>query len=222
MFPKNNSGRFAKAVRGDSSSHHRFLVPKLFTDHMAEMHNSLSKDIEQLMRNAELRNQLEPYFDESIGWIDRKRVPTHIENEFLASMLAWERAPILQIADWFSPRLELPSPDEMNEVELHEKLWEVVHQLFDQRIVLDFTDHLSDRELYCLIFRDILPSYEKKLSVKEHFLHWDCSDLGEDAETWLRYYASEEDRENWAEEFHAAIPPHEDAPYQRKLPRDPS
>jgi hypothetical protein len=189
---------------------------------MAEKHNSLSKDkdIEHLMRNAELRNQLEPYFDESISWINRERVPTQVENDFLASMLAWERAPVLPIADWFTPRLELPSPDSLAEETLHAKLWEAINQLFEKRVVLDFTDHLSDRELYCLIFRDILPSYEKKLDTIGHYLHWDCSDLGEDAETWLRYYASEEDREKWAEEFHAAVPAHENPPYPRQLPRE--
>ncbi len=38
----------------------------------------------------------------------------------------------------------------MSEEELHTALWDIIHKLFDKRVVLDFTDHLSDRELYCL------------------------------------------------------------------------
>jgi len=29
-------------------------------------------------------------------------------------------------------------------------------------VVLDFTDHLSDYQLYCIVYRDILPSQEKQ------------------------------------------------------------
>lgn len=192
---------------------------------MGDMHPSTNpetnRDVEQLLRNAELRNQLEPYFDESISWINRERVPTPIENEFLASMLAWERAPIVPIAEWFTPPLELPTADSLDDFSLHELLWETVQKLFDKRIVLDFTDHLNDRALYTLIRRDILPSYEKKIDNGDSYLHWDCSDAGNDSDVWLRYYASEDDREDWHSEFHEELPPHEDPPYPRRLPRGP-
>ena len=47
-----------------------------------------------------------------------------------------------------------------------------------------------DRELYCLIYRDILPCSEKKIESLDNYLHWDCADVGGDATTWLRYYAT--------------------------------
>jgi hypothetical protein len=95
--------------------------------------------------------------------------------------------------------------------------------LFEQRIVLDFTDHLSDRELYCLIYRDILPCREKKIDVPDNYLHWDCADVGGDATTWLRYYATEEERLAWIEdvEFDEPLPAAEKPPYPRRLPRRP-
>ena len=89
---------------------------------------------------------------------------------------------------------------------MHEQLWDTIQKLFDQRIVLDFTDHLSDRELYTLIYRDILPSLEKKIESEGNYLHWDCADMGDDPQIWLRYYASEADRQNWAEDFPGPIP----------------
>ena len=55
-------------------------------------------------------------------------------------------------------------------------------KLFQKRIVLDFTDHLNDRELYCLIFRDILPAREKKLDGPSNYLHWDCTGANCDPE----------------------------------------
>src|SRR5262249_36668038 len=150
----------------------------------------LPEEVEHLLRNAELRDELEPYCDESIRNVNVDELPTPVENEFLASMLAWERAPILPISQWFEPEWMLPHPDGLTSEELHETLWRTIHRLFERRIVLDFTDHLSDRELYCLIYRDILPCREKKIDSQEHYLHWDCADVGGDPTTWLRFYAT--------------------------------
>jgi hypothetical protein len=185
-----------------------------------------SDEVDHLMRNAELRDELEPYFDEAICRVNVRDFSTPKENEFLASMLAWERAPVLPIADWFEPRLSLPHPEEVagdedGETRLHDLLWETIYKLFEKRVVLDFTDHLSNRELYTLIFRDILPSQEKKLDAVDSYLHWDCVDASSNPETWLTYYASEEDREEWAREFDDVPPPGQSPPYPRQLPRRP-
>src|SRR5947207_12105150 len=123
--------------------------------------NSQSHDVDELLLNARLRDELEPFLDESVHILDCRRLATSDENEFLASMLAWERAPILPISKWFEPELTLPHPDALKNQQLHDLLWQTIHKLFARRIVLDFTDHLSDRDLYCLIYRDILPCPEK-------------------------------------------------------------
>lgn len=177
-----------------------------------------SDEVEQLMLNARLRDELEPYCDEAYECLNLRQLPTSAENEFLASMLAWERAPVLPISRWFEPELRLPSPDRLAEDELRELLWQTIHRLFEKRVVLDFTDHLSDRELYTLILRDILPSHEKKLDLTDHYLHWDCSC---DTETWLRYYATDEERMAWVGEIEDPLPPHERPQHRRKLPRRP-
>lgn len=188
---------------------------------MANLERPLPEEVEHLLRNAQLRDELEPYFDESIASVNVTEMPTPMENEFLASMLAWERAPVLEVAKWFDPPLSLPSPDSLSDDELHEVLWITIHSLFDKRIVLDFTDHLTDRQLYCLILRDILPAQEKKIDSKHNYLHWDCAGAGGDPDLWLRYYASHDDREHWAEEFGGELPPAELPPFPRDLPRDP-
>jgi len=178
-------------------------------------------EVEHLLRNAQLRDELEPFFDESIARVNVDEVPTHVENEFLASMLAWEHAPVLPISKWFEPELNLPHPDALSDEQSHESLWEAIHRLFEKRIVLEFTDHLSDRELYRLIYRDILPSPEKKIDSPSNYLHWDCADVGGDPEVWLRYYATLEEREDWIGDFDDPLPERQTPPYPRQLPRRP-
>jgi len=182
---------------------------------------SKAEQVEQLMRNARLRDELEPLYDESIGCVNAGLMTTDTENEFLESMLAWERAPMLPIRDWFEPRLQLPAPEQVHLGELRRVLTHVINRLFEKNIVLDFTNHLTDRELYTLIYRDILPTYEKKIDRRGGFLHWDCANTGDDPETWLRYYACEEERQMWVDETDGELPPQENPPYDRQLPQAP-
>jgi hypothetical protein len=177
-------------------------------------------EVEELLRNAELRNALEPFYDESISRVNVQHLPLAVENEFLASMLAWEHAPVLPIYRWFEPELRPPRPDVLTDENLHEILWDVVSKLYQKRIVLDFTDHLSDRELYALIYRDILPSREKMIDSGLNYLHWDCTGTNRDPEIWLRYYATEQERELWAETYRLPVPAPDDPPYPRNLPRE--
>ncbi len=87
---------------------------------MSTNHKPLPDEVEHLLRNAELRNELEPYFDESLRSVNVDELPTPVENEFLASMLAWERAPVLPISQWFEPELKLPHPDTLSNEQLHD------------------------------------------------------------------------------------------------------
>lgn len=178
-------------------------------------------EVEALLRNAELRTELEPYYDEAIDRINSRQLPLQVENDFLASMLAWEYAPVLPIYRWFEPELRPPRPDVLSDEELHEILYEVIEKLVQKRIVLDFTDHLSDRELYTVIYRDILPSREKKIDLGNNYLHWDCTGPSPDPEIWLQYYASDEEREEWSQTYHRPPPPRLKPPYPRQLPREP-
>lgn len=178
-------------------------------------------DVDQLLLNAQLRDELEPYFDESVQLVNVRNMPTQAENEFLASMLEWERAPVLPISRWFRPELRLPPPDSLEDSHIHELLWDAIRKLYSKRIVLEFTDHLSDRELYRLVYRDILPSLEKRIERSHTYLHWHCLDATQETDVWLRYYATEEEREGWAEESDEPLPPAEPKPYPRRIPRGP-
>jgi hypothetical protein len=188
---------------------------------MKDSRPSPSDEVEQLLRNAELRDELERYFDESISRVNVQHLTLAAENEFLASMLAWEQAPVLPIYRWFDPEMRVPRPESLDDAHLHAILWDVVRKLYQKRIVLDFTDHLSDRELYCMVFRDILPAREKKIDWPNNYLHWDCTGANCDPEVWLSYYATDEEREDWSDTYSQPLPLRLPPPFPRQLPREP-
>jgi hypothetical protein len=185
---------------------------------MAEQH-STSREVEQLLENARLRDALEPFIDDSLNLLTARRLTTPEENDFLASMLAWERAPMLPISQWFEPELSLPNLEALNDEQVHALLWDTIRKLFEKRIVIQYTDHLSDRQLYCILLRDILPSLEKRLDSPRAYLHWQCIDPEEDIELWLRYYATNDERQSWEAENGQPAPPAARRPHPRRLPR---
>lgn len=175
--------------------------------------------VDEMLRNAELRSELEPYYDEAIARVDPCHWTIQYENDFLASMLAWETAPVLPIYRWFDPELRVPRSETLTDAELSPILAELIHKLYDKRIVLHFTDHLADRELYTLISLDILPSREKHLPMRSSYIHWDCSYSNGDPNPWLTYYATDEERVAWAETYHQPLPKKEIPPYFRDMPQ---
>jgi hypothetical protein len=177
-------------------------------------------EIDVLLQNARLRDEIEPYLDESVYLVDSARMPTHWENDYLASMLEWEKAPVLPISQWFDPPLVLPPHDSLDDDELKQRLYQAIGRLFEKNITLNFTEHLSDRQLYCLIVRDILPAQEKRIRISNNFIQWQCIDPVTEEEDWLRYYATEDDREMWAGETGLKLPPIEELPFPRNMPQD--
>ncbi len=189
---------------------------------MAIARHPESDEVDCLLRNAELRDAIEPYLDESIFEIDFRTLPTAAENRFLESMIAWEQAALEPIARWFSPPLALQPVCTLDDEQVRERLWETIDRLFEKRVVLDYTDHLSDRELYSLIRRDILPTAVKRVEIADNFVHWDCSATESDEPTtWLTFYASDAEREQWGLEAGRIPPPRQVPPHPRALPTAP-
>jgi hypothetical protein len=182
-------------------------------------HHPDPEEIDCLLRNGELRNAIEPYLDEAVCEIDFRHLPTEAENRFLESMLAWELAPLSPVARWFDPPLAMQPVCTLDDGQVGERLREVIERLHEKRIVLDFTDHLSDRELYSLIRRDILPAVLKRVDLPDNFVHWDCSaTLDGDPTVWLTYYASDEERAAWRLEEGREPPPRRVPAHPRALP----
>jgi hypothetical protein len=176
-------------------------------------------EVEQLLHNARLRDELEPFFDESIALVDVTEMSTSEENHFLESMLSWEYAPVLPISQWFEPELNLPQPETLSNRDLSNMLWDTLQRLAEQNIYLQYTDHLSDRQLFCVLLRDILTATEKKLDITTNPIVWRLVDNESDPDTWLAYYATDEQRYLWQLEHGQTPPASKPLEYLRQMPR---
>jgi len=113
--------------------------------------------------------------------------------------------------------LDIPALPPDDEAELRAKLQELFEEMFEIGIVVDSIDHLSDRDLYRYLVDDVL-LVEMMLSTSVGG-HWNVSPIGggsdEDNDIYLRYYADDEDREQWRRDFGDPLPPKEEPPYGR-------
>ena len=96
-------------------------------------------------------------------------------------------------------QLELPRPEKLADRELTAKLWQVIYVLLRRSIVLCNTDHLSDRELYTMLWNETL---RKEFVISRHYpLFIDMTKIGVDEglPIYLKYYASKEQRQMYSE-----------------------
>jgi hypothetical protein len=115
--------------------------------------------------------------------------------------------------------LELPQPEELDDEPLRSKLWEVIGALIQMRVFVESTDHLNDRELYALLWHDVLRE-ETPVDPADSDSAWHVDLLGSGSEVdtnlYLKYYADEEWRRQWLAEFpDYEMPAHENPPYDR-------
>ena len=48
---------------------------------MVDSRHPSSDEVDELLRNAQLRDELEPYYDESISRVNVQHLPLNVENE---------------------------------------------------------------------------------------------------------------------------------------------
>ena len=114
--------------------------------------------------------------------------------------------------------MELPPPAELDDGELRDKLWEMIRGMHFLGMYLLNTDHLSDRELYEILWEEELHR-ETVLQPEDPdtrcFIDMVGTGSEEDVHLYLKHYAGERDRGWWAEHWDGEIPAHEDPPYDR-------
>ncbi len=114
--------------------------------------------------------------------------------------------------------IDVPDEATLDDAALHDRLWIVIDGMAEIGMLLDSTDHLSDRELYRWLATDVL--------IQETYLSddangaWHMSPIGgfseEDIAIYLRYYADEEDRQIMKSDVDTLVlPPREKRPYDR-------
>ena len=143
-----------------------------------------------------------------------------ILEEFWERVVAYEKAPLRTLfAQLQEAGVALPPADSLNDAQLHEKLWQVIHKLEELCVFLSRTDHLSDRELYAKLWDDTLRVEDTVLPDE---MTMDCFiDLlggysDEERLIAARYYDNEPEREEWAAEYpEMTLPPSEKPPFSR-------
>ena len=146
--------------------------------------------------------------------------PPDIKEAFWEHILAYESAPLTtRLIQLEEDGVTLPPADTLDDEALTNKLWEVIRQLAKRRVFLSCTDHLSDRELYEDLRTDLLCQLTPDFKADEDSAwHLDVVGSGSEEDTYLylKYYADEQWRRDWAKDFpEDEMPPHEAPPYQR-------
>jgi hypothetical protein len=117
-------------------------------------------------------------------------------EQFWRQVVEFETAPRTNLfQQLIEAGLDLADPEAMDDEELTSKLWEVIGALSQMRVFISQTDHLSDRELYTLLWRDALR--EETPVVPDDpgsAWHLDLSDSGgeTDSDLYLKYYADQD------------------------------
>jgi hypothetical protein len=131
--------------------------------------------------------------------------PAGVEEQFWRRVIAFENAPQVEpFQVLVQSGITLPPPEEIDAAQLPVTLWNAIHGMASIGMYLDSTDHLSDRELYVRLWTDVLRE-PTELDPADRGAAWhiDLVSRGseEDIRLYLTYYADEEDRRTWAEEW---------------------
>src|SRR5436190_1102570 len=185
----------------------------------------LADELSQEERIAKLRQEVERLGGSTMSL---ESMPADMEEEFLRHVLEYESAePISLLRLLENSGLPVPPPDDLDNDVLTVKLREIVDRMASLGAYLLHTDHLSDRALYEYLYHDGLreeavlfpenPSYAYMIDLTG-------SGSPEDNFVFLKYYADEKYRQQWAHDWpDDAIPDHEEPPVDRDrfLPQSP-
>ncbi len=155
-------------------------------------------------------------------------MPADMEEEFLRHVLEYETAEQISLLRLLeNAGLEVPAPETLDDDALKIKVKELIDRMASVGAYVLHTNHLSDRDLYDYLYHDALR--EETVLFPENPSYAYMIDLtgsgGEDDNaTYLKYYADEEYRKQWAHDWpDDPMPDHEEPPFDRDrfLPQSP-
>jgi hypothetical protein len=155
-------------------------------------------------------------------------MPADMEEEFLRHVLEYETAEQISLLRLLeNSGLEVLPPESLDDDALKIKLKEMIDRMATLGAYLLHTNHLSDRDLYEYLYHEALreetvlfpenPSYAYMIDLTG-------SGSEDDNQTYLKYYADEQYRRQWAHDWpDDRMPEHEDPPFDRDrfLPQSP-
>ena len=133
----------------------------------------------------------------------------------------YEKAPYKTYLEQFTEMgLNIPAPEKIDDKKLSKKLWEIIYSLVEKEVFLCHTDHLNDRELYTKLYTDTLQANDVKelppTPGATCIIDLVSGGSDEANDLYLKYYASESEREIWQSDWpEDKIPEHEELPYDR-------
>jgi hypothetical protein len=181
----------------------------------------------------------EAYVAARIAWLTRRlgqmgeqghEISPDLDPEmhlaFLEQVYAIESEPCVTYAHQLIARgVSLPHPESLDEEALALKLRELIDGLAGLRVFLENTGHLDDRALYEKLWTDCLNEFTWDMSqCTNGAMHLDLIGSGseEDTRIWLQYYADDQQRKEWADQFpDDPVPPKKEPVCDRdqELPR---
>jgi hypothetical protein len=182
-------------------------------------------DADREIRIEKMRRELDELAGGSMISGELGDVPPTIEEAFLARACAFERAELdTNFNRLVQHGIAMEPPAELDDGALSAKLEEVLRVLATMSCFVEQTDHLSGRELYTWLWTDGLR--EETPDLLRLGGAWHTSPIGscddEDTVIFLKYYANEDERRRWHEQFpNDVLPPRQPLPYDRdrNLPR---
>jgi len=187
-----------------------------------------NRPLDQQSRIEQLRRQLHELSEGQFLEGDMGDCPPDLKEQFLQRVLEFESRPrttlkvVLEERGW-----RFMEPVALSRHEVGRHLWELIRAMASVHVYLDFTAHMSDRELYDYRWNPALVEEDVYLPDDPA---WICqidpigSGSEEHTRLYLRYYADEFWRESWTQEFpEDSLPARETPPYDRDrhLPRPP-
>lgn len=176
--------------------------------------DSLSFVVGEAFECGYLRLISEEYWDDfDEFFLARSNMTLAQRNEYYRETLDWERAPAPRIDEWESEtsRWKPRCASELSDAQVSVELLSVAKRLYKLNHLICRADHLSDRRLYNLIVKCVLPCNVKRLKRPRRFCCWDFCSFAEDAQipapsetleesNALAYYATDKERFDWAAE----------------------
>jgi len=155
-------------------------------------------------------------------------MPADMEEEFLRHVLEYETAEQISLLRLLeNAGLEVPAPETLDDDALKIKLKELIDRMASVGAYVLHTNHLSDRDLYDYLYHDALREETVLFPENPSYAYMiDLTGSGgeDDNHTYLKYYADEEYRRQWAHDWpDDPMPDHEEPPFDRDrlLPQSP-
>jgi hypothetical protein len=175
----------------------------------------------QAERIEQLKNRVAELSGGTISTPDGATMDPDLEEEFLKNVVAVEEAGWTRPADHLAAGgLELTPPDRLDDQELGARLRDVIHAMALRNMYVMSTDHLSDRELYAELVEHLHEETMMGPATPTAGFNFviDLVSSGSDEDTtlYLKYYADDDYRRRWHEDYpEDEMPEKVEPPYDR-------